>query len=98
MFRVRIIPMPSPFREEHNQFRATVRKFAEKELAPFVDEWEAAENFPNAVFKRAGELGVFSAHYPEEVGGGGGDFWFSVVKSEELVRGGMGGVTTAMLV
>ena len=98
MFRVRIICMGSPFREEHDQFRSTVRKFAEKELFPFVDEWEEAETFPNAVFKRAGELGVFGAHYPEEVGGSGGDFWFSVVKSEELVRGGMAGVTMAMLV
>src|SRR5580658_7535894 len=90
--------MFTPFREEHTQFRATVRKFAERELAPFIDEWEAAENFPNEVFKRAGELGVFGAHYPEDVGGGGGDFWFSVVKSEELVRGGMAGVTMGLLV
>ncbi len=90
--------MVSPFREEHNQFRSTVRKFAEKELAPFLEEWETAETFPNEVFKRAGDLGVFGAHYPEEVGGGGGDFWFSVAKSEELVRGGMAGVTMALLV
>ncbi|HEY2512433.1 MAG TPA: acyl-CoA dehydrogenase family protein [Polyangiaceae bacterium] len=90
--------MPSPYREEHNQFRATVRKFAEKELLPFVDEWEKAETFPNAVFKRAGELGILGAHYPEEIGGGGGDFWFAVAKSEELVRGGMAGVTMGLLV
>ncbi len=90
--------MPSPYREEHQQFRATVRKFAEKELYPFVDAWEEAENFPNEVFKRAGELGVFAAHYPEEHGGGGGDFWFTVAKSEELVRGGMAGVTMGLLV
>jgi len=98
MFRVRIIFMPSPYREEHQQFRATVRKFAEKELLPFVDAWEEAETFPNEVFKRAGELGVFAAHYPEEHGGGGGDFWFTVAKSEELVRGGMAGVTMGLLV
>jgi citronellyl-CoA dehydrogenase len=90
--------MPSPYREEHNQFRQTVRKFAEKELRPFIDEWEKAETFPNEVFKRAGELGVFAAHYPEEHGGGGGDFWFSVAKSEELVAGGMAGVTMGLLV
>jgi citronellyl-CoA dehydrogenase len=90
--------MPSPYREEHQQFRATVRKFAEKELYPFVDAWEEAENFPNEVFKRAGDLGVFAAHYPEEHGGGGGDFWFTVAKSEELVRGGMAGVTMGLLV
>jgi citronellyl-CoA dehydrogenase len=90
--------MPSPYREEHQQFRATVRKFAEKEIYPFVDAWEEAETFPNEVFKRAGELGVFAAHYPEEHGGGGGDFWFAVAKSEELVRGGMAGVTMGLLV
>ena len=90
--------MPTPYSEEHTQFRATVRKFAEKEIAPFVEEWEAAETFPDAVFRRAGELGIFGAHYPEEVGGGGGDFWFSVAKSEELVRGEMAGVTMGLLV
>jgi citronellyl-CoA dehydrogenase len=90
--------MPSPFREEHDQFRKTVRKFAEKELLPYVDEWEKAEVFPNEVFKRAGDLGILGAHYPEEQGGAGGDFWFSVAKSEELVRGGMAGVTMALLV
>ncbi|MCS6902489.1 MAG: acyl-CoA dehydrogenase family protein, partial [Myxococcales bacterium] len=32
--------MWQPFREEHDQFRATVRRFVEKELAPFAEEWE----------------------------------------------------------
>jgi len=90
--------MLSPFREEHEQFRKTVRQFAEKELAPYVDEWERAEIFPNEVFKRAGELGILGAHYPEAVGGAGGDFWFSVVKSEELPRCQSAGVTMGLLV
>src|SRR5579871_4109177 len=90
--------MLSPFREEHDQFRKTVRQFAEKELAPYAAEWEKAEIFPNEVFKRAGELGIFGAHYPEEVGGAGGDFWFSVVKSEELPRSLMAGVSMGLLV
>ncbi len=90
--------MPTPFREEHQQFRKTVRQFAEKELAPFVDEWEKAEIFPNEVFKRAGELGILGAHYPEEVGGAGGDFWFAVAKSEELPRCKMAGVSMGLLV
>jgi len=90
--------MSTPFREEHEQFRKTVRQFAEKELLPYADEWEKAEIFPNEVFKRAGELGILGAHYPEEVGGAGGDFWFAVVKSEELPRCGMAGVTMGLLV
>ncbi|MBK7397578.1 MAG: acyl-CoA dehydrogenase family protein [Myxococcales bacterium] len=91
--------MASPFTEQHEQFRKTVRAFAEKELAPHLDEWEAAEIFPaHEVFKRAGELGIFGAHYPEEKGGMGGDYWYSVAKSEELPRSGLAGVTMAMLV
>lgn len=90
--------MPSPFREEHDHFRNTVRQFAQKELAPFADEWEKAEIFPNEVFKRAGELGLFGAHYPEEHGGAGGDYWFSVAKAEELPKGLSAGVSMGLLV
>jgi citronellyl-CoA dehydrogenase len=90
--------MPSPFREEHDHFRNTVRQFAQKELAPFADEWEKAEIFPNEVFKRAGELGLFGAHYSEEHGGSGGDYWFSVAKAEELPKCLSAGVTMGLLV
>jgi citronellyl-CoA dehydrogenase len=87
-----------PFQEEHQIFRKQVRGFAENELAPHVDKWEEEKIFPNSVFKRAGELGILGAHYPEDVGGGGGDFWMSVVKSEELARCGSAGVTMGLLV
>src|ERR1017187_5496287 len=90
--------MPSPFTPDHLGFRKTVRQFCEKELAPHVDEWERDELFPNWVFKRAGELGILGAHYPEEVGGAGGDYWFSVAKSEEFPRCLMAGVTMGLLV
>ena len=90
--------MPSPFREEHDHFRNTVRQFATKELAPYAEEWEKAELFPNNVFKRAGELGIIGAHYPEEHGGAGGDYWFSVAKAEELPRCLSAGVSMGLLV
>ena len=90
--------MPSPFREEHNHFRNTVRQFAQKDVAPYADEWEKAELFPNELFKRAGELGLFGAHYPEEQGGAGGDYWFSVAKAEELHHGHSAGVAMGLLV
>ncbi len=87
-----------PFQEEHQIFRQQVRTFVETELAPKVDQWEEEKIFPSSVFERAGELGILGAHYPEEVGGGGGDFWMSVVKSEELARCGSAGVTMGLLV
>lgn len=88
----------SPYTQEHELFRKQVRQFVEKELAPHADEWERDEFFPNWVFKRAGELGILGAHYPEEVGGGGGDYWFSIAKSEELARCESAGVGMGLLV
>ncbi|HLK38028.1 MAG TPA: acyl-CoA dehydrogenase family protein [Polyangiaceae bacterium] len=90
--------MPTPFTEQHDQFRRTVRQFCEKELAPHADEWEKGELFPNWVFKRAGELGILGAHYPADVGGAGGDYWFSVAKAEELPRCQSAGVSMGLLV
>lgn len=90
--------MGNPYTEEHQLFRKQVAAFAEKELAPHVDEWERDELFPNWVFKKAGELGILGAHYPEDVGGGGGDYWFSIAKTEELPRCGAAGVTMGLLV
>ncbi|MCC6877483.1 MAG: acyl-CoA dehydrogenase family protein [Sandaracinaceae bacterium] len=90
--------MASPYTDEHDLFRKQVRSFAEKELLPHAEAWEKDEFFPNWVFKKAGELGILGAHYPEDVGGGGGDYWFSVAKSEELVRCEMAGVVMGLLV
>ncbi len=87
-----------PFKEEHQIFRQQVRTFVENELAPKVDQWEEEKLFPNSVFKQAGDLGILGAHYPEDVGGSGGDFWMSVVKSEELPRCGAAGVVMGLLV
>ncbi len=87
-----------PFQEDHDQFRKTARAFAEKELAPYADEWEESGCFPNHVFKRAGELGILGAHFPEAHGGGGLDYWFSVVKAEELPRSRSAGVGMGLLV
>lgn len=86
------------FQEEHQAFRKTVRTFVEKELAPNADQWEKDETFPNWVFKRAGELGIVGAHFKEEHGGGGGDYWFSVAKGEEYAGINSAGVGMGLLV
>ena len=59
------------FSEAHEMFRKTVRDFIEKEIKPNIEQWEEDEIFPRWVFERAGELGIFGAHYPEEHGGAG---------------------------
>ena len=86
------------FSEEHEIFRKGLRDFIAKELAPHANEWEKAEIFPREVFKRCGELGYLGASYPECVGGGGGDWWYTAVWAEELVRTGSSGVNMALMV
>ena len=90
--------MTSPFTESHQLFRKTVRDFVEKDLRPHVDQWEEDELFPRWVFEKAGELGIFGAHYSEEHGGSGGDYWYSIAKAEELPRTGAAGVPMALMV
>jgi len=61
-----------PFGEEHEELRQTVSRFAQKEIAPNVDEWEAAREFPRELFTRCAELGFLGLKFPEELGGQGG--------------------------
>src|SRR5215470_14449961 len=86
------------FTDEHDIFRKSFREFVERELAPYTSEWERAESFPRDVFKRMGELGYLGLSYPEELGGGGGDYWYNVVYGEELVRSGSAGLNMSLMV
>jgi acyl-CoA dehydrogenase len=75
-----------PYSEEHKIFRQAVRKFFEKEVTPHVDEWEEAGIVPRSVWKKMGDHGFLCMDVPEEYGGLGADFLYSVVLAEELVR------------
>lgn len=86
------------FTEEHEQFRKTIRKFVEKEVKPFVEEWESAGEFPIEIVKRMGDLGFLGLRYSEEVGGQGGDYFTSIVFAEELAKCGCGGFPMAIAV
>src|SRR5688572_9630469 len=72
--------------EEHEAFRAVVREFAEKELAPHVEEWDREARFPVEAVHAMGDLGLFGLVFPEEWGGSGGDFASLCVAIEELGR------------
>ena len=74
------------YSEEHNIFRHALRKFFEKEVIPFVDEWEEAGIVPKSVWKKMGEQGFLCMDVPEKYGGLGADFLYSVILSEELIR------------
>ncbi|MGH2754963.1 MAG: acyl-CoA dehydrogenase family protein [Actinomycetota bacterium] len=71
---------------ELDAFRASVRAFAEKEIAPLVDAAEAAERTPIETFRKAGEAGFLGIRYPEEVGGSGATVLAETILREELAR------------
>jgi len=86
-----------PFGEEHEQLRETVGRFVTAEIAPHVDEWEAAREFPRELFGRCAELGFLGLKFPEAYGGQGGDHLHDAVWVEELARaGGSGGVAAGL--
>ncbi|MCB1449008.1 MAG: acyl-CoA dehydrogenase family protein [Nitratireductor sp.] len=85
------------FTAEHKQLRQTVAKFVQSEINPYVDEWEAAEEFPShEVFKKLGNLGLLGIKYDTEHGGLGLDFSYSMVMAEELGAIDCGGVPMAI--
>ncbi|HEX2010976.1 MAG TPA: acyl-CoA dehydrogenase family protein, partial [Roseateles sp.] len=70
---------------EHRALYDMVAKFVAKELNPHVPAWELAEQFPaHEVFKKLGDLGLLGLKYPEEYGGQGLDFGYSMVMAEAL--------------
>ena len=73
------------FNEEHAELRTSLNKFIEKEINPFVDEWENAKRFPaHDLFKKLGSAGFFGVNKPTKYGGLGLDYSFSVAMAEEL--------------
>ena len=50
--------------ESHDAFRATVRRFVEKEIAPYVDEWDEAGGFPRELYRKAADVGILGLGYP----------------------------------
>jgi acyl-CoA dehydrogenase len=77
------------FADEHEQFRASVRGFLEREGAPHASEWEAAGTIDRGFWKRAAALGFVGFAAPERFGGAGvDDFRFNAILDEEVVYTG----------
>jgi len=72
------------FTEEHELFRAQVRRFVEKEVAPKVEEWNARGTSDRETWKRAGAEGFLGVCAPPEYGGAGADFLYAAIVNEEM--------------
>jgi len=80
------------FEEEHHLFRASVRKFFEREIVPYHAQWEKDGVVSRELWRKAGENGFLCLEAPEAYGGLGiDDFRFNMILIEELARIGASG-------
>ncbi len=84
------------YSEEHRIFREALRKFFDKEVVPYVEEWEEAGIVPRSIWKKMGDNGFLCMDVPEAYSGLGLDFLYSVVLCEELVRTGQSGLAAPL--
>ena len=85
------------FTEQHEELRRSVSRFVEREINPFVDEWEDAGMFPaHELFKKLGDAGFLGVTKPPDYGGMGLDYSYGMVLAEELGHVRCGGVPMAI--
>ncbi|MBS7547232.1 acyl-CoA dehydrogenase family protein [Dietzia massiliensis] len=91
------VPGDPWYTDERLALRETTTRFAEREILPHQDKWEAAGAIPRDVHRAAGDLGLLGVSFPEEVGGGGGDMRDSLIVCEVLHEAGVSGGVFASL-
>lgn len=84
------------FGEPHRRIRQKVKKFVEREINPFVNEWEEKGGFPTELYRTAGQSGILGIGYPEVYGGSDGDIFIKIAALEELMRCGSAGVVAGL--
>ena len=84
------------FRDDHEMFRTTARRFFERECLPRQADWNKAGQVDRETWLKAGREGLLGITLPTEYGGGGGDFGHSAVFNEEFARAGVSGAYFGM--
>lgn len=84
------------FGPEHQIFRDAFRKFIDQEIKPFHPTWEHAGIVPQEIWKKAGAQGYLCPWLPENYGGIGADFLYSVIITEELAHAAASGITFSL--
>ena len=86
------------FSAEHEMFRASVRRFIDREIVPFHRQWERDGVVPRELWCKAGEQGLLCANVPADYGGVGAEWYYNVVVIEELARAGVSGPGSGFMV
>lgn len=76
--------------EEQRLFRAAVREFAEREIAPLAERCDRSGEYPREILPKLGALGYLGVAFPPEWGGSGGDAVSFAIFAEEIARASAG--------
>ena len=83
-------PYVSPWiTEEVQLFRKTVKRFVNEEFLPQEARWREQHRVDPEAWTKAGEVGMLLTDVPEVYGGGGGDYCYEAVVTEELCYAGV---------
>ncbi len=87
---------PFVLTEEQEHLRREIREFAAREIAPNVSAWDEASEFPQAVIRKLGAMGLLGMVIPQEYGGAGLGYVDYALAIEELSAvDGSVGITVA---
>ncbi|WP_448582751.1 acyl-CoA dehydrogenase family protein [Thermaurantiacus sp.] len=90
----------SPFYDDsHEAVAQSVRRFVEREVVPFIDQWEQDGELPRELHQKAAAAGILGLGYPEAYGGTseGFDIFHNLTQSEELAAPGAGGLGASLM-
>lgn len=74
------------FSEEHDLFRASLKDFLQKEVVPYIEQWEKSGTIDRFIWKKFGEMGFLGVSYPEVYGGLNLDLFYMMILLEELQK------------
>jgi len=83
--------------DERRALRSLVRDFTEREVVPYLEDWEQSGDVPRELHKRAAAAGILGIAFPEDVGGGGGSVIDAAIVTEAIIgSGGSSGLCAAL--
>ena len=82
---------PIYYTSEHRAFADSVKRFVEKEISPYVNEWDEAGSFPRALYQKAANVGLMGLGYDAEHGGiPDADAFYVMLAAIEMAKAGSG--------
>ncbi|GAB2898905.1 acyl-CoA dehydrogenase family protein [Microbulbifer echini] len=99
MYDIDASRIASPYYDEsHQAWRNQLRRFVDREIIPYITQWDEEGQLPEELWKKASDVGLLKMGYPENYGGIETDAFHMIIAAEELARTGAGGLYASLMV